>query len=184
MRINKNKIITGIIVMLFFISIGFGSAFSVSAPYMENKELILPLGENLKTLEFVLQNSGGTENINIRVRILEGSEIANIIDSSNIYTVVPGDKVPVHIEIKIPEETQIGDSYHVKLGFSTETGEQGGIFGFGVEIEQNFDVITGEVIQTPKESKSHSWITYLILGIIALAIIMAIVFKKKKKEEK
>lgn len=181
MRINKNKIITGIIVMFFFI--GLGSAFSVSAPYMENKELILPLGENLKALEFVLQNSGATANVNIRVRILEGSEIAKITDLSNIYTVVPGDKVPVHIEIKIPEQAQIGDSYHVKLGFSTETGEQGGIFGFGVEIEQNFDVITGEAIQTPKEGKS-SWLTYLILGIIALVIIMAIVLKKKKKEEK
>ncbi len=181
MRVNKNKIITGIIVILFFIS--FGSAFSISAPYMENKELILPLGENLKTLEFVLQNSGATENVNIRVRIIQGSEIASITDLSNIYTVVPGDKVPVNMEIKIPEESQVGDSYHIKLGFSTETGEQGGIFGFGVEIEQNFDVITGEVIQTPGEGTS-SWVYYLIAGIIALAIIITIILKKKKKKEK
>ena len=181
MRINKNKIIGGMIVMLFFIS--FGSAFSVSAPYMENKELILPLGENLKTLEFVLQNSGGIENINIRVRILQGSEIASITDLSNIYTVVPGDKVPVNIEIKIPEEAQVGDSYHIKLGFSTETGEQTGVFGFGVEIEQNFDVITGEAIQTPGEEVS-SWVYYLIVGIIAIGIIIAIVLKRKKKKQK
>ena len=77
MKKNKNKIFeVGMIAILLFIS--FTSAFSVSAPYMENKELIIPIGEETKNLEFVLQNGGGTESINIRARIIEGTEIAEI----------------------------------------------------------------------------------------------------------
>ncbi len=96
MEINKNQTIgIGIITMIFFISLV--SAFSVSAPYMENRELIIPLGEDTRTLEFVLQNSGGPGNIDVRVRITEGSEIASITDASNIYTIIPGNKVPVHM---------------------------------------------------------------------------------------
>ena len=162
--------------MLFFIS--FGSAFSVSAPYMENKELILPLGEETKTLEFVLQNSGGTENINVRARILEGSEIINITDASNIYTVIPGDKVPVHLKIIIPKEAQIGDLYQVRIGLSTETKSKSGTFGFGTEIEQRFNVTIGEKIQAEGKETNKS-LLYIILGLIL--VISFFIIKKRRK---
>jgi len=175
---EKNKIIKMGMIMTLIFFISFTSAFSVSAPYMENKELVLPLGENIKSLEFVLQNSGAPENINVRARILEGSEIINITDASNIYTVIPGDKVPVHFEINVPEESQIGDAYLIRLGFSTEKESQSGAFGFGTEIEQKFNVTIGEKIQPPAGETSNNSL-YIILGLV-LAIILIIFFIKKK----
>lgn len=176
MKTNKNKIIgMGIIAVLFLIS--FASAFSVSAPYMENKTLIIPLGQEIRNLEFVLQNSGGTKNIDIQVRITEGVEIVNITDSSDIYTVVPGSKVPVHIEIKIPEDAKKGDIYPIKLGFRTVTEQVGG-FGFGTEIGKNFDVVIGEKITG--EGISNQWL-YIIAGIIILLVLIIRIYNKKRK---
>jgi len=187
MKINKNQIIKigFIVAIIFFIS--FTSAFSVSRPYMKDKQLNLHPGE-IKDLEFVLQNSAGPGTIKVRVRIKQGIEIANISDESDIYTVVPGDKVPVHIKIEIPKEVQIGDSYHMKLGFSTVTEEEAGIFGFGTEIEQNFEVIIGEKPKPPKKSfgeliKTNQYIAYITIAIIIIISIWFAIKRRKQKQQ-
>lgn len=174
MVMNKKIEIVGILLILF-IGIGFVSAISVSTPYMENKELKLFPGE-IKDLTFVLQNSAATENINVRVNVLEGSEILTLTDETNIYEIIPGDKVPVNMEIKIPEEFEIGEKYHIKMEFATQTEEQSGTFGFGVGIQQNFDVIIGEEIKEKLEINPG----LMVLIIIILIILFRVLLKKKK----
>jgi hypothetical protein len=172
--------------ILFFIA--FVSAFSVGMPYMENKQLYLSPGA-ITDIEFVLQNSGGTENINARATIIEGSEIIEITDTSNIYVVIPGQQTKVNFKITIPEDAQIGDSYHIKLGFAAEAGA--GSFAFGSEIEQNFDVFIGEravdiageaVGEEEEETQLKSLLVYgiIILVLIAIIIIFFVIKRKNK----
>jgi uncharacterized membrane protein len=178
MVINKKiGIVMALILFVSFISFAV-SAFSVSTPYMENKELKLFPGE-LKDLTFTLQNSAATENVNIRVQIIEGSDLATITDETNIYEIVPGDKVPVHMKIDIPSDFEIGGRHPIKIEFSTQTEEQGGTFGFGTGIEQNFDVVIGKEIK----EKMNLNPGYIVALIILLVIIFKIILKKKKKKK-
>ena len=134
----------------------------------------------VKDMEFVLQNSGATENIVVRATVLEGANIISIIDESDLYTVVPGDKVPVHIQIKIPEDFEIGGRHPIKLSFSAQTEGKSGVFGFGTGIGKNFDVIIGEEIKEKIEIDPG----LMVLIIIVLIIIIRIFLKRKKTKKR
>jgi len=180
----------GVMFVVFLIgilfSVTFISAFSVGMPYMENKQLYLSAGDT-RGLEFVLQNSGGTVNSNAKARIIEGSEIIEITDLSDVYVVVPGEQTKVNFRITIPEDAQIGDSYHIKLDFSSEAGAGG--FAFGSAIEQNFDVIIGERLApavqeegAEKETSLKSFLPYGVL-IIVLMVVLIVFFAIRKRKK-
>ena len=95
---------------------------------------------------------------------------------SNIYEIVPGDKVPVHFRIEVPKDFEIGGRHHIKLSFSTQTEGESGVFGFGTGIEQNFDVIIGEEIKEKIEINPG----LMVLIIIVLIIIIRVFLKRKK----
>lgn len=175
MMIHKKM---GMVVALILL-ISFVNALSVSMPYMENKELKLFPGE-LKDLEFVLQNSvtEGATDIIVRATISEGAEIISITDEDNLYTIVPGDKVPVHLQVKIPEEFEIGGRHHITLSFSSQTEGESGVFGFGTGVEQNFDVIIGKEIKEKIEINPG----LMVLIIIVLIIIIRIFLRRKKSK--
>lgn len=184
MKNNNNlKKIYVSLALLIILGISFVSSFSVSYPYMENKTLTLPLNSKPTDLQFVLQNGGGaTENVSIKVQLLEGSGIASIIDENNIYTVVPGSKVPVNLRITLPDSITVGNTYNIRLEFTAVSVGQSGQFGFGTGQEQSFKVVIGnEVI--PEKTKPIRIILYIILGILVLLVIMVLVLIKRKKKK-
>ena len=181
MKNNKNQNIRRFIslAVLIVFGISFISAFSISAPYMENKELKMSPGE-IKDLEFVLQNGGATEEINVKVTILDGSDIIRLIDGNDIYPVTPGEKVSVNMKITMPEDAKTSQNYSVKIGFKEVTSEGGSNFGFGTEIEQNFNVVI-----LGKENKiNNKLILYLAIGILLILIILVILIIKRKNRKK
>jgi len=185
MKNNKNtcsKIYISL-AMLIILGISFVSAFSVSSPYMENKELNIFPDSKITDLEFVLQNGGGaTENVSVRVTIIEGSEIISITDEENIYLVSPGDKVPVNLRITLPEGVRVGNSYNIKLEFSTVSSGQSGEFGFGTGQEQIFKVVI--IKEAASESNFNSIYFFLIIGILLiLLIIILLLIKRKNKKQ-
>lgn len=167
--------------MLLILGISFVSAFSVSSPYMANKELNVFPDSKITDLEFVLQNGGGaTEDVNVRVLVLEGSEIINITNEDNIYTVTPGAKVPVNLRITLPEDVKIGKIYNIRLEFSTVSLGPSGEFGFGTGQEQNFKVvIIKEVV--PGEEVSGI-LLYVILGILVVLVVVVLILIKRKNK--
>lgn len=181
---NKINMRIGIFAGIFLLLMSPVFAFGVSMPYMENKELYLFPGE-VRNLEFILQVEQGTSETNAKAVIVEGAEIIKLTDSSDIYHVVPMEFTPVNFKITIPENAQIGDSYHVKLEFSTEAGP--GSFAFGSAIEQNFDVIIGEKpALLPEEEKEVTLLmNFLIYGIITLILVIVIIifFRIRRKSK-
>jgi len=183
-RNTCNKVYVSL-AMLIILGISFVSAFSVSSPYMANKTLNLFPDSKITNLEFVLQNGGGaTENVTIRVNILEGSEITNITDDDNIYTVSPGAQVPVNLRITLPENVMIGNTYNVRLEFSTVTLGQSGEFGFGTGQEQSFKVVVvKEIVQkTPANFLSSKLFLPLIIGILLILLIMIMFLIRRKQK--
>jgi uncharacterized membrane protein len=178
---NNKKSITGIFIslaVLVLFGVSFVSAFSVSSPYMENNTLNILLDSKTTNLEFVLQNGGGaTEDINVKVNILDGEDIISIIDEDNIYSVSPGDKVPVNFRIVLPEEVESGNVYNIRLEFITVTSGQSGEFKLGTGQEQSFKVLVGE--ESLKKKTNSPWI-YITLGILIIALVIAILLVKRK----
>jgi uncharacterized membrane protein len=179
----KTKKITKTFAMLILsiLSISFICAFSVSYPYMENKKMNMVPNE-IKEIEFVLQNGGGaTTPLNIKIKVIEGSEIIEFLEEKDIFLVNPGDKVPIKFKIKVPENAKSGQEYNIKISFS-EVSINKDILSFGTEIEQNFKV----VVEEPKKENKQNWlkISAIILSsliIIILCILIIIKIKKKSK---
>lgn len=187
MKTKKISIGMGILVgIILFTSCVF--AFGVSMPYMENKELYLLPGEAID-LEFVLQGGRTTEELTIKASVLEGLAIMQITDPQDIYSIPVGERAKVNTQVNIPSNAKIGDTYPVKLFFSTIATTGAGTFGIGSAIEQNFDVIIGEKPAKEKAAppsseteKLKSSSSYLIFAVIALAIIAVIILVTRKKK--
>jgi len=180
--INR-KIYLGIVLLIgTLLLINNVSAFAVSSQYWKEKPVILYPGTTTE-IHVVLQNMAGEEDITVTGTIIEGSEIAILSDSSNIYTVPVGARVNVNITFDVPEDTEIPSNYSIILSFVASAGEAETL-GLGSGIQKIIPVF---IVKEPKkqiELKSSSW-SYIILAlIIALVIIIAIILKKKKKKEK
>jgi hypothetical protein len=180
---TSNKILISLALILV-LGISFVSAFSVSAPYMENKELNLSVDSTTTDLQFVLQNGGGaTEDINVKVLILEGSEILSIVDSSDLYKVSPGDKIPVNMKITLPADVKAGNTYNVKLSFTTVAEGQSGEFGFGTGQQQNFKVVVIKEQPTEKELQQKKLFLYIIITVLLILIIIVLILIKRKNRK-
>lgn len=180
--INK-KIYLGIALLVgAFLLIHNVSAFAVSSQYWKEKPVILYPGTTTE-IHVVLQNMGGEETITVTGTIIEGSEIATLSDSSNIYTVPVGARVNVNITFNVPEDTAIPSNYSIILSFVTSAGEAETL-GLGSAIQKIIPVFIVKEPRKQMELKSSPWL-YIILGIIALVIIIiSIVLKRKKKKQR
>jgi len=183
---NKNKIYASL-AMLLLLGISFVSAFSVAYPYMgESKQLIIPLDSKVTDLQFVLQNGGATEDTDVQVNILSGSEVLSLVEESNIYAIHPGQKVPVNLRITLPENATVGDSYNIKLEFITVA--KGGGFAFGTAQEQSFKVVAEKIVvgkETPpvvvpkKFNLTH--LLLIIIGILLVTFIVILMIKRRNE---
>lgn len=161
-------------------------AFGVTTWYWEGNPLKLEPGET-KEIYLELQNMVGDNDVNAEVKLIKGSEVAQIIDSSNIYSVPAKTKdTKVNVRVSVPETDQIGKTY--TLGFSIQTvNPAGGGVGLSTGFEKEFDV---EVAEKPKPAapevtevakKGFPWFTLVIA--IAIVVVLAIIVKKANKKK-
>ena len=186
-KVFRRLLSASILLTLLFFNTLLINAFSISAPYMENNQLMLQPGE-VRELQFTLQNGGGaTESIAVKVSIREGSEIAQIIDEKDIYIVNPGEKVKVNIRVSMPQDAK---KYTVRLGFNTATASEKGNFNFGSEIEKSFEVVPAPLQESITEKEKpgktagisgYEALVGITLAIILLIIILIILIKRRKK---
>lgn len=175
MKTNNLFLIAILFSSLLFCSSVYG--FGVSAPYWNDNPLNMSPGDT-KTIQFMLQNDLGSDDIRVMGAVTEGSDIASILGDT--FSVKAGIKTPVQVKIEIPLNYTIGKSSRVVLMFTTIAATAGS-FGLGSGIEQNFPV--NIVSKTPVEGgKSYLWL-YILIGIVVLlAIIILVIYLKKKQE--
>ena len=186
---NQISVVLIIASFLIIASTSLISAFSVSAPYMENKEWKLFPGAS-EELKFVLQNGGATEAANIKVAVNEGGNVLKLPDSEKIYTVPVGERTEVVLKANIPQNATIGEAYKIVVGFSTAIPSAQGGFSFGSTIDQSFTIVIGEKpAPSPAENKTgainlesvKTAIPYIIIVlIIIIAAIIFFIVKRKK----
>jgi len=181
MEINKTtcKRIGILFIISIFIINGI-FAFAVSCLYGDKYPLNINPGET-KDIQIVLQNSQGPGEISVKGIITQGSDIAQLIDENDIYTVAVKQKTDVNIRVSIPKDVEINDTYDIILSFATITSGEAGTFGFGSAIDKKIPIVVTKKIRT-QEEKTMIWI-YVIAGLIALVILVIIIIRIIKKRK-
>lgn len=180
----KNTKGIGISLLLVILISGYVLAFGVGCAYHSNNPLEISAGES-KEVIFNLQNMPGPEDLTVKPSIEKGSEIAELIDTGNIIVPVGG-SVDVKAIIRIPSNAQIGDTYPIRITFTTVEETEPGVFGFGSSVGKSFNAI---IVPTQEEKASLTqtsegaplWI-YLIIGIMVLAGIIIAIFLKRRRQ--
>lgn len=200
MRIKKYKsnqsekivIGFGVLVGIFILLVSPVLAFSISAPFMEDDTFRLLPGDT-RDLKFVVQNGGGaTEDISVKVELLEGFAIAELTSTTDPFIVSPGDKIEVYLKITISEDTPLGNTQKIRLGFRTAPLSDDGAFVFGNAIEQSFDVLITEEAPEPEpvqqpeqeqETEGNLTVLWLIMGLVVVALIIVVIIMAKRRKD-
>ncbi len=176
MQITNNKMIK--IALSIFLVLTLTSmvyAFGVSSPYWETNPLTMAAGET-KIIDLNLQNMVGEEDVNVKVSLKEGSEIASL--SEEIYTVeAQTSDTLVPLRIRIPRE-KANDSYKIVAEVRTVTPKGGsGALVLGTGMTVSFDVlVSGEI-------ERNYWPVIIITACILAILILIMVFLRKKGEK-
>ncbi|MCX6751024.1 MAG: hypothetical protein NTZ83_06200 [Candidatus Pacearchaeota archaeon] len=179
MKTNKRLYLTLTFLLAGILMLGNVLAFAVSSMYWEENPITINPGET-KQAYIVLQNMAGTETVNARVGISQGSEIAIMNNPDMIYEIPVGQKTQVNFTITVPADTEIGGDYNVVFDISTITQQGTGPMSFGSGAQKLIPVL---ITEKPKPEKTTSaWIYYLITGIILLVIVALAVLKANKKK--
>ena len=176
--------------LLFFtltiLSISVASAAGVSTPYWNTNPLKLGPGESI-VFSLGLQNMVGDENITLRANLTKGYEIARIIDANTDYFVPIGssDDVKVNIEVKIPENAELGKVYGLEASFlQVSGGGGGGFFSVASAFTQRIPVeVVGETTESAVygQKPSKNYAVYMVLALVILGIILVAVNIKKRR---
>ncbi|MBI2631620.1 hypothetical protein HYW75_01305 [Candidatus Pacearchaeota archaeon] len=182
-------IIIPVIIMLFIMTYSVGAS-GLAAPHWDG-ENANPLGlfiDETRIINFELQNLGSDEDVTFRFEIVNGTEVAQLVDADNMYLVKANDRRKVPVRITAPSGAKAGDTYKVKVEATSVETQKSGQFKFGAAMGASFDVvltarapqITAQKEEEKAPSSSINWIIYLIIAIIVIAIIIYFVRKKKK----
>lgn len=166
----------------FLLLIAVVSAVGVTSFYWngDNEQpLYLAPGET-KDIYFELQNMVGDSDVTFKAQIINGSDIAQIIDKNDVYQVPAGTKdTRVNVKVSAPVSAKSGERFNVGLTFTTVTANTGG-FTFGSAFDKYFDlIIVAE--KTQEKQAGTGWIIYALIGLIILIIIIILVTKSRQK---
>ena len=134
----EQQIKIGIGILIIVILSSLASGFGVSSSYWKENPLLMYPGET-KDVALLLQNLVGDKDMIINVELVEGKEIATLLDKSNEYKIPLGKKdVPINIRIKIPENTDLDENIGVGVLIST----------IPADFDNRTITLTGRIIQS------------------------------------
>ncbi len=183
----KNKILvtTAILLALTLVS-SFVSAFGVS--YIWGSPLEMYPGQS-RDIYITLQNRAGEiGDVNARVDVLEGQEIVEFTDASNIYFVPYNGAARANFTVSVPKNAEIGDGYWVKLSVTTVADGDSGGMGFATGSGQKIYVqVVPEPVEGGEELAQESTgflglLVFILIAIVIVAVVLIIVVKKKLRK--
>ena len=207
----KKRVIfySAIILTLFFIN--FVSAFSVATLYGDNYPLKLRPGETKDTFFLVRNVVEGDSDVNVKVELTKGEEVASLVEGAKSYSVAYGDEIEIPVRIDVPLGVEPGTKYYVGALFKPIPGKaRGGNIQFLVNIGKSFPVIvagegrpefltSSSLIVEDEDSLIESfapmvkgskgvWVVivfFLMVGILVIGILIVyfVIHSSKMKEK-
>jgi len=161
--------------LVFATLISSVSAFGVSRSYLEKGMLILQPGQTMN-FHYTLQNMMGDSDLLVTAALTNGSEIAQITDTTTSYLVKKGTaNTTVNLRLSVPSDATIGTVQEVTITFTATASGAGPGVKMGTAIEENINVVVGKVV----EKGIETWM--LVVGAIAIVLILILLLKPKKK---
>jgi len=164
--------------ILVLVLISFVSAAGIVSPYWKDYPLEMHFGET-KTVNFVLQNMVGNEDITVKVELKEGGDITTL--DKDTYTARAGTSdTLIPVIITIPEDYNKG-MQKVELEIKTVAEDTGGMITLGTGWIASFNVILSE--KPVSKSLLISVIIALIMALIILVIVILVLVLRKKSDK-
>lgn len=139
-----NRQISIIGIMMICLVIQASTAFAWGVVH-ENNHITMLKGES-REFYTSLQNMVGDTNYTVAVELVHGSDIATIQTTENLDLPMNTRKLPVYIQLSIPNETE-QESYRVTIKYKLTSSEQGQV-SLGQEKIININI---EIVEPPPE---------------------------------
>ncbi len=153
----------------------------LSSDYHSENPIKIDLGEVREIVIGRFINTGN-ETVNLIVELVEGFEIAEVLDEKVVVPV--NGKEGLRIKISVPENVSRGESHFVRIKY-TETGSgDEGMIVIATSNTVSIPVLIqeGDVVSEVK-GISKKTIIWIILGILVVIILIVVVkFVLKEKE--
>ena len=156
-------------------------------------------GERL-VLTFFLQNMVGEKDLNVKVELLEGSEVAKILDGPIIEVPYGRTDIPINLEINVPDNPK--SEYQVAFMVKTIASPDQRTIQLSTGLEKRLKVVVGvneerpstrtvqtepvpqPVIEEPLSLKDRLKDRQNVLLAIFLIIVIIILYKWVRKHKK
>jgi len=180
------------ILVLFALLIMFiypaSAGFGVSSEYHKANPLYIAAGETEITI-IKIYNTLSDSPSKVEVSVIEGEEIARILNPQGIYEISAGEYRDIELQISIPDEGT--NVKNVGLLFrAVPDGSGEGNVQFSPNFINSFEVITGSLPGIePKPEKSGEGIflsifySLLVLMILVMVLIIVVYVRNRNQYE-
>ncbi len=165
--------------LLIMILLNLTMAFGATPPYWKDHPLIMSPGEE-KIIPIILQNMVGDKDATLRVKIIQGKEIAEILDPKEYLVPLGRNDIEVNLRVFIPKDAKNNKQYAISLSFTEIPKDEGKMLQLSSAVTTSFPVIIRE--QEVKKQFSTlliSIILVIITTILILIVTLSLIRKKK-----
>ena len=174
------------VIGILLIALPAAYSLGVTTPYWDTKPLNMVPGQSA-TVELLLQNMVGGEDIILVGSVTQGADIAVITDEKKEYKVQFGEKnVPVHLQVTLPASAKVGDAPRIiGVSFKQVTAQGGSMLQIGAGVGSTFPVVVEAPPVTPTGAASGgavggaSPIFTAIIAVIAITLFTFLVTRKR-----
>jgi hypothetical protein len=198
LNMKKRGFIFIVVVSMILSSLSMIHGFGIVSSYYPGNPLIMAPGERQEVqfgrLQNMLENS---EDLNVSIQIISGSEIAQAIRSEYIVQ-RKTENIPINIKLSIPQDAPEGIEYTITIKFKeTDASNEEEIVGFSKTTTQSIPVLVkrplrpdkpeGE-ISSEKTKKANffekiNWILWgsIFIFVTCIILLLAIKLSNSKK---
>jgi len=194
-KIQKNKLGLLLLIAAVMVSLPIISAVGISSDYFVKNPITAYPGETKVVVFGRLQNMVGGKDLILNAEIIEGKDIATILDKNAKYSVPFGRAdIPVNVRISIPAGTPLGIEYSLNIRFLdvTPTAENSGTITLSTSSSRRIPVVVvakplplannATPIQEPEKNAGNAlWTLVGIILIIAIIIVIFLILKERNR---
>ena len=180
---NRKEITYTLIVAISVIlSLSLTTAFGVTPIYWKDRPLIMSPGET-KVVQIILQNMVGERDVTLKAELIQGKEIAELIDKKEYLIPLGKDDIKANLKISISKNTKNNDKYTVSISFTEIPGDKGKMLQIAGSAIATFPIIIEER-EAKKQSSALliSVITFITLTTLIILLITSILMIKRKEK--
>ncbi len=151
----------------------------LSSDYHNENPIRVDLGDVREIITGRFINTGN-EDINLDIELVEGFEIAELLDEK--IRVLANSKEELRIKISVPNNASRGDSYNIGIKYTEVSSEEEGMIVITTSNTISVPVVVEKLAEVKKDviKKNIIWVILGILVIIILVVIIKFILKEKQ----